>query len=205
MEKVVFMDIDTQYDFIAPDGKLYVKGAENIVDNLKMLTEFAFQNKIKIISSIDAHSLSDPEMKQFPPHCIVGTDGQKKIQETLVDGNVIISMQDDKESVGHATVHPQIILESNVLSVFANQNTHLVLEALAPKLIILYGVATDYCVKEAAEGLLKLGHKIIIVEDAIKAISEDAGKATLEKLQKAGAGLAKTSQIIDPKSKIYTI
>jgi nicotinamidase/pyrazinamidase len=202
MKKVVFFDVDTQHDFIFPDGKLYVKGAEEIIDNLKALTEHAEVNKIKIVSTVDAHSPSDPEMKDFPHHCIVGTDGQKKIKETLIDGNVIISMDEEEEAVKSAASYPQIIIESNELSVFANRNTDLLLKALEPELLVIYGVATDYCVKLAAEGLIKRGYKIILVEDAIKAISGQSGKATLDQLQKSGAKLAKTSQVIEGKDSL---
>ena len=35
---VIFWDVDTQHDFMDPDGKLYVKGAELIMPKLAQLT-----------------------------------------------------------------------------------------------------------------------------------------------------------------------
>ena len=46
MAKTIFWDVDTQYDFMMRDGKLYVQGAEGIARNLKALTEFARENDI---------------------------------------------------------------------------------------------------------------------------------------------------------------
>ncbi|MCP5120365.1 MAG: hypothetical protein GY953_56945, partial [bacterium] len=46
----VFIDIDTQADFIYPSGALYVPGAERIVPALERLTQFAGNNSISVVS-----------------------------------------------------------------------------------------------------------------------------------------------------------
>ncbi len=53
--KTVFVDIDTQFDFMNPKGALYVQDAEGIIDNIKKLFDYANEHKIKILSSTDAH------------------------------------------------------------------------------------------------------------------------------------------------------
>ncbi len=82
--KLVFVDVDTQADFMLPTGNLYVPGAEKIIPNLARLVEFARDHDVPVVSSADAHSLSDDEFQQFPPHCVKGTSGQKKLPETLL-------------------------------------------------------------------------------------------------------------------------
>ncbi|MCM8780142.1 MAG: isochorismatase family protein, partial [Candidatus Omnitrophica bacterium] len=83
MRKTLFFDVDTQYDFMYPQGKLYVRGAENIIPNLNTLTKFADKSKITIVSSLDAHIKNDPEFRQFPQHCVAHTKGQRKISQTI--------------------------------------------------------------------------------------------------------------------------
>src|SRR5690349_24009040 len=88
MARVIFWDVDTQYDFMRADGKLYVPDAEKVIPNLKRLTDYAHQNDIRVVASADDHSPGDRELSDhpnwrdtFPPHCMRGTPGQKKIPE----------------------------------------------------------------------------------------------------------------------------
>jgi len=85
----IFYDVDTQYDFMKEEGRLYVPGAESIIDNVGMLTMFAVKNSIPIIGSMDRHfgteeyKHREEEFKAhggpFPYHCMDRSLGQKKI------------------------------------------------------------------------------------------------------------------------------
>src|SRR5574340_1672762 len=83
MAKLLFWDVDTQYDFMRADGKLYVPDSEGIIPNLKRLTDFAHARGIRIVASADDHVVghrelsSQPDFKEtFPEHCMRGTKGQ---------------------------------------------------------------------------------------------------------------------------------
>lgn len=62
----VFWDVDTQVDFIDPDGKLYVQGAETIRANLARLATFAHEQGIRILGSSDCHVPEDEEVSGDP-------------------------------------------------------------------------------------------------------------------------------------------
>ncbi|WP_162532330.1 cysteine hydrolase family protein [Candidatus Scalindua japonica] len=120
--KTVFVDIDTQFDFMNPLGKLYVPGAEEIVDNIHKLFDYAKEHKIKILSSVDAHAADDPEFKLFPPHCVKGTPGNQKIEaSTCNDNNIIENIEQD--ITGSVMDHQQIIVESQTFDIFDSLNT----------------------------------------------------------------------------------
>lgn len=169
----VFMDIDTQYDFISKKGRLSVPGAEGIVPNLKRITGYAKENNIQVLASMDTHTRNDPEFKKFPPHCIKGTRGQKKIPETRLKA--------------------QTILEKNRLSVFTNPSTKTLLKDVSH--VYLYGVTTEYCVREAALGLMKMGIKVTVVKDAIRAVDPLAGGCALKELKEKGVEFITTSKL----------
>ena len=81
---MVFVDVDTQADFMLPGGRLYVPGAEGLLATLARLRDFAEQHDIPVLASTDAHPTDAREFEQWPPHCVHGTPGQLKIPETLL-------------------------------------------------------------------------------------------------------------------------
>ena len=152
MNGLFFADIDTQRDFMLPEGALYVPGAERIIPKLKRLFEFAVKNGIHILSSADAHSSDDVEFKQFPPHCIYGTNGQQKLEETLLPRPLVLQNREiDRNLVDAVQKHLQIIVEKQTLDLFDNPITARLLKIL-PKRAVVFGVATEYCVQAACLG-----------------------------------------------------
>ncbi len=139
--KWIFIDIDTQIDFMLPHGRLYVESAEQLLPLLKQLTQFARAHHIPIISSMDAHAADDPEFQQFPPHCVKGTPGQQKVPETLTSAPVVIPERGSFALPGSAE---QVIVEKSSLDIFSNPNTEVLLAQLKRHELVVYGVATDY-------------------------------------------------------------
>ena len=192
-EKAVFIDIDTQFDFMNPNGNLYVKNAEKIVPNIKKLIDFALKNKIPILASVDAHKENDPEFENFPPHCVKGTSGYEKIPETRVSNCEIV---ENKPQEVEVSPEKEIIIEKQVFSLFDNVNFDRILKKLGRSIAVIFGVATEYCVRASALGFLERGYEVFIVTDAIKEISEEEGKKALEELKNKGAKLITTEQIL---------
>src|SRR6266542_1210204 len=160
----VFWDVDTQYDFMKADGKLYVPGSEEIIPLLGRLTRHAHERGIRIIASADDHvpghrELSaTPDWKEtFPEHCMRGTPGQAKIPETGLENPLVIEPEprDPAELAALARGHSgHFLFLKHWFDVFTNPNVLPVVDALAPSQIVLYGVALDVCNRYAIEGLL---------------------------------------------------
>ena len=166
----LYFDIDTQIDFLFPAGALHVPGAEKLIPRIAELNREAAANGWKLISTACAHSEDDPEFKVWPPHCVVGTVGQTKPCALLLD----------KQN--------QIILEKQQLNLFTNPDADAQLKAIAPEECVVYGVVTEYCVKECAMGLLDRGYKVTLVRDAIHSLNNaDAGKFLSEFAARPGA------------------
>ncbi len=193
--KTIFVDIDTQFDFMNPRGNLYVPDAGGIIDNIKKLFDYAKEHKVKILSSIDAHTVSDPEFKLFPAHCIKGTPGNQKIEASVCNDNIIIENRAQKitESIMN---HEQIIVESQTFDIFESINTDKIVKKLDAKIFVVFGVATDYCVKAAALGLLKRGYNVSLITDATKSITKEGNGKALNEMKIAGAVFITTDDII---------
>lgn len=209
MARVIFWDVDTQYDFMHADGKLYVPEAERIIGNLKRLSDYAHAHGIRVVASADDHVSGHPEISDhpdwkstFPPHCLRGTPGQKKIPETALRNPLVIepARTDAAALTDRLRTHAgDLVFHKHRFDVFTNENVATVLDALAPDDIVLYGVATDVCDKAAVEGLLeRRPHtRLFVVTDAVKGIDKDVSEQLLKDWGDEGVRLVKTREVVE--------
>src|SRR6185437_3173121 len=167
--KTVFFDVDTQLDFLFPAGALYVPGAEKIATVLAELTRFAAENEIQIVSTLDSHTEDDPEFKIWRPHCVIGTQGHQKYSQTITG--------------------KQILVAKHTIDVFESERLQEVIDDLRADRYVVYGLATDYCVRTAAFGLLKHQARVEVVTDAIKGINSGETDAILRNFEENGGFL----------------
>ncbi len=245
----IFYDVDTQRDFMNRDGALYVPGAEEIKPNLRSLTKYAHFWKIPIMGSVDRHIGTERyrnreiELKRwggpFPNHCMKGTEGEKKISDTLEE----MPMRNELVEQGCYSTEPEnsimrishlsdgaeeqidwansvveavrnysffrkygdkfkpIFFEKQSYDVFTNPAFAAYLEKAYVKEAVVYGVATDYCVKAAVVGMQEKGIQCYVVTDAIAAVTPETGKSALEEMVNAGAKLVKIKDVLDNKMK----
>ncbi len=186
---MILIDEDTQIDFLLPAGALYVPGAERLIPTLARLFERVRERGIPVISSVDAHAENDPEFADWPPHCVAGTHGQRKVPATLSRQCVVIPNRGPAD-VARYKGASQVIVEKQTLDVFSNPNFERLLDLYPDEECAVVGVATDYCVRHAVEGLLRCGRKVAIVTDGIRGISPEASQAVLDRAAARGARLA---------------
>ncbi|MEJ2010586.1 MAG: cysteine hydrolase [Acidobacteriota bacterium] len=177
-----------------PAGNLYVPHAEEIVPNLVRLMDYARGRNIPVISSADAHAPDDPEFRIWPPHCVTGTPGQEHIKETLLPGVVTVPMH-SAPFTRPEKWPTQIIIEKDVYETSANPNFDAILDALGPRSYVVFGVATEYCVRADVLALRQRNKPVKLVVDAIKAITEEDGRKALEEMVAAGAELVETADV----------
>jgi nicotinamidase-related amidase len=208
MEPVIFWDVDTQADFMHADGKLYVPDAEHIIPNLKRLTDYAHGHGIRIVASADDHQPEHRELSEkpdwkdtFPPHCMRGTTGQRKIVETALRNPLVIepTPQDPVRLAETVRAHQgDVLFLKHWFDVFTNPNVLPVVDALSPRDVVLYGVALDVCDRYAIEGFLQ--HRphirLFAVTDAMKPIDRDVAEQMLKEWGEEGVRLVKTSEVV---------
>lgn len=205
--EVIYWDVDTQHDFMDPDGKLYVKDAELIKPKLAQLTQYAHEHGIQIVASSDDHELeheeisATPDYKEtFPPHCMRGTKGAEKIAETTLVSPLVI----EPVAIAHEALVRQlsshkgdVLIRKHRFDVFSNPNTRSVIEAWDPTVIVIYGVTLDYCVKYAIDGMIDIGvPTILLVLDVTKPIAPEAVQPLLDGWHKEGVSIVSTDQLV---------
>jgi nicotinamidase/pyrazinamidase len=187
-----FFDIDTQIDFLFSAGSLYVPGAERLIPKLQRLNHYAGAHGIPLISSTCAHQEDDPEFTQWPAHCVIGTVGQLKPPELLLDNRVSIGVAPGEYPIAGAR---QILFEKNQLDITTSPNFPRLLRQLAAESYVVYGVVTEYCVRFAGLALLETGKPVQLVTDAIETLSAGASAETLREFTERGGKLATAAEI----------
>lgn len=186
----IFWDVDTQEDFLNPNGKLYIDGAKDIRKNLAAITSHAIWNGYQISGSIDKHFGSthfldrETELQrnggEFPDHCMDGTFGEKKIPETVMGRRMVYHPHLEKH-IEHPVNHTlfkeclnsgkgDLFFEKQQFDPTSNPAVMTFLRELEVESVVLYGVATEYCVQHTALSFLQQGIECFIVEDAIAGV-----------------------------------
>ena len=205
MAGTLLWDVDTQVDFMLPDGKLYVPGAEETAPAMRQLVEAAREAGVVHVASADDHELTDPEISDepdlqntYPPHCLRGTRGAQKIPETE---------QADPLPLSHLPFPPglvpdliaerrEILLLKKNFNVFTNPNTDPLLDALDPEEIVVFGVATDVCDDAAIRGFLQRGRRVSFVEDAARGLDEERVRACTTAWREAGVEFTTAEAVV---------
>lgn len=162
---IALWDVDTQHDFMDRKGALYVPGAEGIKTVIQDLINFGRQKQFPILGSVDEHLEGDPEFDVFPKHCVKGTYGQGKIFLPEVE---------------------ELYFRKATIDIFTNLETEEAIMKTANKYIV-FGVATEYCVKEVVLGMLKRNIQVYVVMDAIKGVAKETTEEALCEMIRAGA------------------
>jgi nicotinamidase/pyrazinamidase len=117
----------------------------------------------------------------WPPHCVRGTRNAR----VLVDNNLFLAIvkkgKDPKydsysgfQDDGGVRTEMDEILKRNGIT----------------KLIV-YGIATDYCVKATAMDAVSDGYKVTVVEGLSKGVAPDTTKAALKEMKEKGIKIVK--------------
>jgi nicotinamidase/pyrazinamidase len=209
MPGVIFWDVDTQYDFMHADGKLYVPGAEQLIPNLEVLNQHAHYVGIRIVASADDHVAEHAEISDepdyvatFPPHCMRGSRGQRKIPETTLRHPLLIEPTREDPVVLKQRVRQHdgdLLFHKHRFDVFSNPNVQPVLEELDPHVVVVYGVALDVCNRYAVEGFLTRfpSTRMHVVTDATKPIQENQADRLLREWRDKGVVLTRTAEALE--------
>ena len=190
--------VDMQGDFTTyKNGSLAVAGTDEVfVNKVEKVTQELSAKGYPIFGTQDWHpadhisffsnhsgkkpfeaiQIEDRTQVLWPPHCVQGTENAR----VLTDNNLFLAIvkkgkdkqfdsysgfQDD----GGAKTEMNRILQKNGI-----------------KELIVYGIATDYCVKATAIDALAAGYKVTVIEGLSKGVAPDTTAKALEEMKAKG-------------------
>ena len=174
VEKKFVVVVDTQYDFMMPDGALYVPGAENLIVPLNnYLATLKPAETVGVLWTYDTHDImtygQTEESKVFPPHCLTHTPGHENVLNMnivkaigqIVAKKETYSMWESTFDLRYDTGAPAF---GNDIEKFAAAI------ALDVDVVEVVGVVLGICVKAAVEGFVRLGFKVRVRTDLTQSL-----------------------------------
>ncbi len=171
--------VDVQRDFL-PGGALAVPRGDEVVPVLNGYIRLFRDKGLPIIATRDWHPPNHCSFKEqcgpWPPHCVQGTPGAQFAPGLELPRDVII--------ISKAT-RPQ----EEAYSGFEGTDMDEKLKALGVKRLFVGGLATDYCVLSTVKDALKLGYRVYLLLDAIRAVDVNPGdgERAIEEMKSLGA------------------
>lgn len=183
MKDTAVIVVDMLYDFI--DGSLACLGADEAVTNT--LAFLKAHRDLPVIFVRDHHPANHSSFKEFggiwPPHCVQGTHGAD-IHEDLApfadDEGLVFYKGEDQDVEQYSGFEGRNE---------AGQGMGEVLRLMEIDNVLVCGIATEYCVLNTAEDLLKDGFKVTILKDCLAWVDADGHKKALAEMENEGIRL----------------
>ncbi|MCK6483593.1 MAG: cysteine hydrolase [Phycisphaerae bacterium] len=163
----IALDLNTQCDFLLPRGAMPVANRSDILPNIRRLMEWIRAEGVPVVSSVDAHRPGEP-MNGVPRHCIDDTQGQRKVPFTLLPRRVWLQADNTLDVPGDLfSRYQQAIMAKRSRDFLSNPKADRLMSDLSPKYFIVFGVATEICVKSVVLGLIARRRQVVLVADAL--------------------------------------
>ena len=179
MEKAIVV-VDEIYGFL-PGGALACGHSEEAVANTK---EFIEKHPgVPVLFICDHHPADHCSFAAqggpWPPHCVAGT------REAEIHYDLLPFVQEE------LTFYKGCDPAQEQYSGFdgrneAGQSLGEVLQLLGTEVVYVVGIATEFCVRNTAEDLLKAGFKVTVFEDCLGWVDPEGHKKTLPELKSEG-------------------
>ena len=194
MKNSALVVVDMLYDFI--DGSLACQNAENAVrETLKYIDsqtrgqageEHEILDTYPILFIRDHHPADHNSFKEqggiWPPHCVAGTHGAEIHKDLLpyVREELTFDKGCDKaveQYSGYEGVND------------AGQSLEEILQLLDTTDVYVCGIATEYCVRNTCEDLLKGGFRVHLLKDCIGYVDHEGHLNAIEEMASEGISI----------------
>ena len=194
MHNSALVVVDMLYDFI--DGSLACKNADNAVRNTLAYIDTQTKGQggeaheildtFPILFIRDHHPADHSSFQEqggiWPAHCVAGTRGGEIHQDLAPYASEELTF--DKGCDRNIEQYSGFEAVNN-----ADQPLSEVLELLDTTDVYVCGIATEYCVRNTCEDLLKAGFRVHLLKDCIAYVDIDGHKKAIEEMAAKGISI----------------
>lgn len=177
----ILLLIDCQNDFVLPNGKLAVKGAKDIMDDLARYIEKYGKEYKNIIFTMDQHPIKHCSFKEnggeWPTHCLQYSEGAA-IYEPLLQAAIKASKESVDLNICYIEKGRNPLKEEYSAFDKNNKNNRIffynIMELRTINKIDISGICGNYCVLNTTQDLIDMGmgDKIHVMEDFVPSIDD---------------------------------
>jgi len=169
--------VDTQKDFMAPDGALTVSGADALVEPMQdWLQALTPEATAGVLFTFDTHEpgiyAGSAEAEVFPLHCARGTDGWANLLDVVHLDPAIPAWRLEKGVFDMWAEDDLMIEDARASRAEGVHRDHFFefLKTRGVETVTVIGVAADYCVRWAIEGLVARDFGVTVPEQLTRGI-----------------------------------
>lgn len=155
--------VDVQNDFL-PGGRLAVYDGDEVVPVLNRYIDIFVAQRLPVFATRDWHPADHCSFTEqggpWPAHCIAGSDGALFAPSLHLPRSAVI-------------VSKAMHSKRDAYSGFDGTRLEHALQQHGIGRLFIGGLATDYCVLNTVRDGLKLGFKVCLLVDAIRAVNVD--------------------------------
>ncbi len=164
-DRTALVIVDMQNDFVRPDGKLPVPGAEETIPAIARLLRFARGHGMLVCYTQDSHYDNDPEFSIWGEHVLVGTAGWEIVQELRPDVDA-----------------GERVFRKDRYDGFYGTRLEQTLKARQIDTLIVCGTVANICVLSTASSAAIRWYRVVLPVDAISALNEFDMELTLRQV-----------------------
>ena len=198
-DRIVTINVDVQNDFL-PGGSLAVTNGDEVIPTLNKLNEFTRAHDGIVVATGDQHPVTTPHFDIWPVHCVAGTEGAKLAETLDIQPKDVIINKGMGQTDGYSGLEGIAEDGQTIESIITPVGRERVI-------VLMGGLATDYCVLNSAIDTLKVDPKngdikLFVIRDAIRGVNiqpDDSEKA-LAQMTNAGATVVDSVEVLTGKA-----
>jgi nicotinamidase/pyrazinamidase len=181
--------VDVQNDFADPDGSLYVRDADTVIDVANAEIAAARAAGALVVYTQDWHPPETPHFAKdggtWPVHCVGGTWGAELHPrlEVAAGSERVRKGTAGEDGYSGFTVADPVTGDTHPTGLDA------LLRGRAVEAVVVLGLATDYCVKATALDAAALGYRTNVVTDGVRPVELEPGDGERAIAEMAAAGV----------------
>lgn len=171
--------VHVQRDFL-PGGSLAVPHGDEVIAPLNLCLALFAGRGLPVVATRDWHPADHCSFSAFggpwPPHCIAGTTGAAFAAGLALPPETLISSQ-------------AVTAEREAYSGFQDTELDRLLRERGVARLFVGGLATDYCVLNTVKDALRLGYRVVLLLDTVRAVdvSPGDGERAVAEMARLGA------------------